>query len=86
MRLHSIGCEHTANTAASHRLKDSKPSQSDIDSAYAVKVFLDHHPGTSVSIPALAGQCGLPESQLKKAFLYQFHTRLEDYLKQLQAK
>jgi AraC-like DNA-binding protein len=86
VRLHSIGCEHTANTTSSHGLRDSKPSQSDIDSAYAVKVFLDHHPATSVSIPALAGQCGLPESQLKKAFLYQFHIRLEDYLMQLQAK
>jgi AraC-like DNA-binding protein len=86
VRLHSIGCEPTANTASSHRLKDFKPSQSDIDSAYAVKVFLDHHPATSVSIPALAGQCGLPESQLKKAFLYQFNIRLEDYLTQLQAK
>lgn len=86
MRLHSIGCESTANTASSPTLKDGRPPQSDIDSAYAVKVFLDHHPATSMSIPALAGQCGLPESQLKNAFLYQFHIRLEDYLTQLQAK
>jgi len=51
-----------------------------------VKVFLDHHPARCVSIPALAGQCGLPESQLKKAFLYQFNIRLEEYWTKLQAK
>jgi hypothetical protein len=49
-----------------------------------VKVFLDHHPARCVSIPALAGQCGLPESQLKKAFLYQFNIRLEEYWTKLQ--
>jgi AraC-like DNA-binding protein len=86
VRLHSIGLEPTANVASSHGSQDSIPSQSDIDSAYAVKVFLDHHPATSISIPALAGQCGLPENQLKKAFFYQFHIRLEDYLTKLQAK
>jgi len=86
VRLHSIGCESAANTARSHGLQDSIPSQSDIDSAYAVKVFLDHHPATRVSIPALAGQCGLAESQLKKAFLYQFNIRLEEYWTKLQAK
>ena len=86
MRLHSIGCEPSSNAAPSHGLQDNIPSQSDIDSAYAVKVFLDHHPVRCVSIPALAGQCGLPESQLKKAFLYQFNIRLEEYWTKLQSK
>jgi len=86
VRLHSIGCESAANTARSHGLQDSIPSQSDIDSAYAVKVFLDHHPATCVSISVLAGQCGLSESQLKKAFLYQFNIRLEEYRTKLHAK
>jgi hypothetical protein len=86
VRLHSIGCKHSSNPAPSHGLQDNIPSQSDIDSAYAVKVFLDHHPARSVSIPALAGQCGLPESQLKKAFLYQFNIRLEEYWTKLQPK
>ena len=86
MRLHSIGYKSAVNPAPSHGLRDSIPSQSDIDSAYAVKVFLDHHPASCISIPALAGECGLTESQLKKAFLYQFNIRLEDYWTNLQAK
>ena len=86
MRLHSIGYKSAVNPAPSHGLRDSIPSQSDIDSAYAVKVFLDHHPASRISIPALAGECGLTESQLKKAFLYQFNIRLEDYWTNLQAK
>jgi AraC-like DNA-binding protein len=86
VRLHSIGYKPSLNPAPSHGLQDSIPSQSDIDSAYAVKVFLDHHPERSVSIPALAGQCGLPENQLKKAFLYQFNIRLEEYWTELQPK
>jgi hypothetical protein len=86
VRLHSIGCKSSSNPAPSHGRQDSIPSQSDIDSAYAVKVFLDHHPARSVSIPALAGECGLPESQLKKAFLYQFNIRLEEYWTKLQPK
>jgi AraC-like DNA-binding protein len=86
VRLHSIGCKPSSNPAPSYGLQDNIPSQSDIDSAYAVKVFLDHHPARSVSIPALAGQCGLPESQLKKAFLYQFNIRLEEYRTKLHAK
>jgi hypothetical protein len=86
VRLHSIGCESAANTARPRGFQDSIPTQSDIDSAYAVKVFLDHHPATCVSISALAGQCGLAESQLKKAFLYQFNIRLEEYWAKLHAK
>jgi AraC-like DNA-binding protein len=86
VRLHSIGHKTSANTASSHGSPDSIPSQSDIDSAFAVKVFLDHHPARRVSIPALAAQCGIPESQLKKAFLYQFNIRLEEYWTKLQAK
>ena len=86
MRLHSIGYKSALHPAPSQGLQDSVPSQSDIDSAYAVKVFLDHHPARCVSIPALAGECGLPESQLKKAFLYQFNIRLEEYWTKLQAK
>jgi AraC-like DNA-binding protein len=86
VRLHSIDYKSALHPAPSHGLQDSIPSQSDIDSAYAVKVFLDHHPARCVSIPALAGQCGLSESQLKKAFLYQFDIRLEEYLTKLQTK
>ena len=86
MRLHSIVYKSALNPAPSQGLQDSIPSQSDIDSAYAVKVFLDHHPARGVSIPALAGQYGLPESRLKKAFFYQFNIRLEEYLTKLQAK
>jgi hypothetical protein len=86
VRLHSIGYKPAANTAPSQGLPNGIPSQSDIDSAYAVKVFLDHHPARFVSIPALAGQCGLAESRLKKAFLYQFNIRLEDYWARRQAK
>jgi hypothetical protein len=86
VRLHSIGYNSALHPAPSQGLQDSIPSQSDIDSAYAVKVFLDHHPASCVSIPALAGECGLPESRLKKAFLYQFNIRLEEYWTKLQAK
>jgi hypothetical protein len=86
VRLHSIGYKSALHPAPSQGLQDSIPSQSDIDSAYAVKVYLDHHPVRCVSIPALAGQCGLPESRLKKAFLYQFNIRLEEYWTKSQAK
>ncbi len=86
MRLHSISCESASNTAPPPEFQDSIPPQSDVDCAYAVKVYLDHHPAKCVPIPALAGQCGLAESRLKKAFLYQFNIGLEEYWMKLQAK
>ena len=55
------------------------PSQKDIDGAYAVKIYLDHHPYRQVSIPLLVEHTGLPEGRLKEAFLYQFQVSLENY-------
>lgn len=59
------------------------PSQKDIDGAYAVKIYLDHHPFRQVSIPLLVEYTGLPESRLKEAFLHQFQVSLENYTQRL---
>jgi hypothetical protein len=59
------------------------PSQKDIDGAYAVKIYLDHHPFRQVSIPLLVEHTGLPEVRLKEAFLYQFQVSLEHYTQRL---
>jgi hypothetical protein len=60
------------------------PPQPVIDSAYAVKIFLDHHPGRSFSNSSLACQCGISEAQLKEAFLQVFHEPLDQYREKAQ--
>ncbi len=55
------------------------PAQSDIDAAYAIRIFLQHHPARSHSLSFLVDLCGVPEQRLKAAFLYQFNEPLEDY-------
>ena len=55
------------------------PSQSEIDAAYAVRIFLQHHPGRRLSLSSLIWQSGVPEQRLKAAFWFQFHERLEEY-------
>ena len=55
------------------------PTQAEIDAAYAVRIFLQHHPGKPVALPALIWQSGIPEQRLKAAFQHQFHERLEEY-------
>jgi len=59
------------------------PSQKDIDAAYAAKIYLDYHPFRQVSIPLLVEHTGLPEGNLKEAFLYQFQVSLEHYAQRL---
>lgn len=55
------------------------PTQAEIDAAYAVRVFLQHHPGKPLALPALIWQSGVSEQRLKAAFQHQFHERLEEY-------
>jgi len=55
------------------------PTQAEIDAAYAVRIFLQHHPVKTISLPALVWQSGISEQRLKAAFQYQFHERLEEY-------
>lgn len=58
---------------------DSFPSQAEIDAAYAVRIFLKHHPGHVLSLHSLIRESGIAEQRLKAAFQYQFHERLEEY-------
>jgi AraC-like DNA-binding protein len=53
-------------------------SQSELDSAYAVKLFLDHHPGR-LSLAALAAAVGLSDAQLVRVFAALFQEDLEEY-------
>lgn len=55
-----------------------------IDGAYAVKIFLDHHPDRCFSIGSLACQCGISEAQLKEAFLKVFNEPLDQYWEKAQ--
>ena len=55
------------------------PSQSEIDAAYAVRIFLQHHTGRRLPLSSLIWQSGVPEQRLKAAFMFQFHERLEEY-------
>jgi AraC-like DNA-binding protein len=55
-----------------------------IDAAYAVKIFLDHHPARSFSIASLACQCDVSQEQLKEAFLQVFHEPLDQYWEKAQ--
>ena len=55
------------------------PTQAEIDAAYAVRIFLQHRPASSISLPALIWQSGVPEWRLKAAFKHQFQERLEEY-------
>ena len=55
------------------------PSQAEIDAAYAVRIFLQHHPGRSHSLRSLIRESGISEHRLKAAFQFQFHERLEEY-------
>jgi hypothetical protein len=68
------------NTIDKERVIYSRfPSQSEIDAAYAVRIFLQHHPGQNLSLSSLIWEAGVPEQQLKAAFWFQFHERLEEY-------
>ncbi len=60
------------------------PLQSDIDAAYAMRIFLAYDPGRALSLANLIWRCGLPEQRLKAAFEYQFQERLEDYWEKMQ--
>jgi len=60
------------------------PAQSELDGAYAVKIFLDYHPARSFNMSLLARQSGLPENRLKAAFFYQFKESLETYWQRCQ--
>jgi hypothetical protein len=86
VRPYTINTAPAVKAKCPHDPSDAIPSQSDIDAAYAVKVFLDHHPARFVSVPSLARQCGMPESKLKKAFLYAFSVGLDEYRAKLQSK
>jgi hypothetical protein len=55
------------------------PTQTEIDAAYAVRIFLQHHPGRKMALPTLIWQSGVSEQRLKAAFQYQFKERLEEY-------
>jgi hypothetical protein len=55
------------------------PAQSDLDAAYAIRIFLQHHPSGNQSLSFLVDLCGVPEQRLKAAFLYQFNEHLEDF-------
>lgn len=62
------------------------PLQSEIDAAYSVKVFLDHHPGRHRSIKILAHQSGLSEQRLRAAFEWAFDEQLDLYWAKMQWK
>lgn len=62
------------------------PTQAEIDAAYAVWIFLQHHPGRSITLPALIWQSGVPEPRLKAAFQYQFQERLEEYWERMRLR
>jgi hypothetical protein len=59
------------------------PTQEEIDAAYAVRIFLQHHPARSMSLSTVIWQSGVSEPQLKAAFQYQFQEPLEDYWERL---
>ena len=58
---------------------DQGVSQADIDCAYGVKIFLDHHPHRQTSLSALARHAGISESRLKETFQLIFRISLEAY-------
>lgn len=60
-------------------LSESSTHQSDIDGAYAVRIFLQHHPCRYLSIAKLAEFAGVKEERLKETFLEQFGESLEEY-------
>lgn len=62
------------------------PTQVEIDAAYAVRIFLQHHPGSRVALPALIWQSGVAEQRLKAAFQYQFHEGLEEYWERMRTR
>lgn len=62
------------------------PSQAEIDAAYAVRIFLRHHPGHVLPLPSLIWESGIPEQRLKAAFQYQFHERLEEYWEKMHVR
>jgi hypothetical protein len=55
------------------------PTQAEIDAAYAVRIFLQHHAGRILSLSTLIWQSGVSEQRLKEAFQHQFRERLEEY-------
>ena len=59
------------------------PTQAEIDAAYAVRIFIQHHPARSMALSAVIWQSGISEPQLKAAFQHQFQERLEDYWERL---
>jgi|GEM_PF-1919207 hypothetical protein len=65
---------------------DQFPTQAELDAAYAVRIFLQHHPGRSVALPALIWQSGISEPRLKAAFQYQFQERLEEYWERMRLR
>jgi hypothetical protein len=62
------------------------PTQGEVDAAYAVRIFLQHRPASSISFSALIWQSGVPEQQLKAAFQYQFHEKLEEYWERMRLR
>jgi hypothetical protein len=74
----------TPATSATPAASGQSPLQSDIDAAYAMRIFLEYHPGCKLSLSNLIWQCGVPEQRLKAAFEYQFQERLEDYWEKVQ--
>lgn len=60
-------------------IQEQYPTQAEIDAAYAVRIFLQHHPGRTISLSVLIRQSGVAETRLKAAFQYQFKERLEEY-------
>ena len=67
------------STNSQFSIQGQFPTQAEIDAAYAVRIFLQHHPGRTISLPALIWQSGVAEQRLKAAFQYQFKERLEEY-------
>ncbi|HEV2480752.1 MAG TPA: hypothetical protein VGS79_13845 [Puia sp.] len=62
------------------------PTQAEIDAAYAVRIFLQHHPGIPMTLPALIWQSGVAEPRLKAAFQHQFQERLEEYWERMRVR
>jgi len=55
------------------------PTQAEIDAAYAVRIFLRHHPGRTPGLSTLIWESGVSEQRLKAAFQFQFQEGLEEY-------
>jgi hypothetical protein len=72
------------NPGAPSSAPSESPFQSDIDAAYAMRIFLQHNPARTISLSSLIWQCGIPEQRLRAAFEYQFQERLEDYWEKMQ--